>query len=288
LGAKEETLKAFLDELIDEFIDYLFSIRGYSEATIKTYETPLKEAIKYSRLYQDGENLTLNIFPWRKSIMQNSKRTIAKKLSAIRSFIKYLNEQRHIRIKLEGDNSIKVPKTLPKPLDESYIFEVLEYADTLQKLLVLLLYGVGLRIGELEGLKRSQIKDDWIIIYGKGSKSRQLPLIHPLKEALREYYAKYPNGEYLFEKGGVAMNSFQLRYRLKKLFASRGIKATPHQLRHSFATHLLDKGARISDISELLGHSSMATTQIYTKLSSSKKMQEYLKSHPLAVSHPNG
>ena len=78
------------------------------------------------------------------------------------------------------------------------------------------------------------------------------------------------------------MNAAQLRYRVEKIFKKHGIKATPHQLRHSFATHLLDNGARISDVSELLGHASMATTQIYTKLANSKKLQEYMHAHPLA------
>ncbi len=77
------------------------------------------------------------------------------------------------------------------------------------------------------------------------------------------------------------MSVAQLRYRVQKLFRSHGIKATPHQLRHSFATHLLEHGARISDVSELLGHSSMATTQIYTKLGSAQKLKEYMKAHPL-------
>lgn len=78
------------------------------------------------------------------------------------------------------------------------------------------------------------------------------------------------------------MNAAQLRYMLTKLFKESGLKVTPHQLRHSFATHLLDHGARIADVSELLGHDTMATTQVYTKLGSVKKMHEYMKAHPLA------
>ena len=87
---------------------------------------------------------------------------------------------------------------------------------------------------------------------------------------------------YLFEKGNAPMNAAQLRYILSKLFKTQGLKVTPHQLRHSFATHLLNHGARIADVSELLGHETMATTQVYTKLGSVKKMQEYMKAHPLA------
>ena len=87
--------------------------------------------------------------------------------------------------------------------------------------------------------------------------------------------------KYLFEKNNAPLNSAQLRYKITNIFKAHGIKTTPHQLRHSFATHLLNSGARIADVSELLGHATMATTQIYTKLADSKKLEEYLKAHPL-------
>jgi len=103
-----------------------------------------------------------------------------------------------------------------------------------------------------------------------------------LQVLLEEYIASERPKQYLFEKKGKPLSAGQLRYRVQKLFATHGIKATPHQLRHSFATHLLHHGARISDVSELLGHSSMATTQVYTKLASAKKMETYMKAHPLA------
>ena len=116
---------------------------------------------------------------------------------------------------------------------------------------------------------------------GKGNKTRQLPLLPSIQKMLLRYLELRTPRNYLFEKSGSALNIAQLRYKVTKLFKAQGIKATPHQLRHSFATHLLNNGARISDVSELLGHSSMATTQIYTKLASSKKMEEYTKAHPL-------
>ncbi len=271
-----------LSELVDDFLDYLFQIRGYSEETVKTYEIPLRQMVEHSRLTKEKDRWVLEILPFRRVIAANSKRTVAKKLSAVRSFVRYLNEQRGIDLELEGAESVKVPKTLPKPLEEEYIFEVLEAADPMERLLLLLLYGLGLRIGEIAGLERDRVGKDWILIHGKGGKSRQLPVPSPVVRAMEEYLALYPQGRYLFEKGGVPMNASQLRYRVGKLFKARGIKATPHQLRHSFATHLLEHGARISDVSELLGHSSMATTQIYTKLGSVKKREEYLKAHPLA------
>ncbi len=271
-----------LPGLVDDFLEYLFQIRGYSEETVKTYEIPLRQMLEYARVREEEGRAVLDILPLRRVIAANSRRTVAKKLSAIRSFVRYLQEQREIPVSLEGDDSVKVPQTLPKPLDERYIFEVLDAADPMERVLLYLLYGLGLRIGELAGLERDRIADEWVLVHGKGGKSRQLPLPPRAKEALRAYLAVSPSGRYLFEKGGVPLNAAQLRYRVSKLFKARGIKATPHQLRHSFATHLLEHGARIADVSELLGHASMATTQIYTKLGSLKKREEYMKAHPLA------
>ena len=271
-----------LPDLVDDYLDYLLQIRGYSEETVKTYEIPLRQMLELARVKEEEGKRVLDILPLRRVIAANSRRTVAKKLSAIRSFVRYLGDQRGIPLLLEGDDSVKVPKTLPKPLEERYIFEVLKAADPMERLLLYLLYGLGLRIGELAGLERNRIGEKWILVHGKGGKSRQLPLPLKVREALRDYLVVSPAGRYLFEKGGVPMNASQLRYRIGKIFKARGIKATPHQLRHSFATHLLEHGARIADVSELLGHSSMATTQIYTKLGSVKKREEYLKAHPLA------
>ncbi len=270
-----------LPSLVDEFLEYLLHIRGYSKTTLKTYEQSLRQMLSLSKLQRQEDQIVLNIFPLRRYIVKNQRRTIAKKLSTIRSFVNYLNRQKGISVVLEGAESVKVPKSLPKPIDENYILEVLEDANIEQQLLLSLLYGLGLRISELASLRCENIHNNWIIIYGKGGKSRQVPIPSKVYELLNSYLKLYPNYKYLFEKDGSNMTPAQLRYIVQKLFRSKGIKATPHQLRHSFATHLLERGARISDVSELLGHSSMATTQIYTKLSSTQKLREYMKAHPL-------
>jgi len=205
-----------------------------------------------------------------------------KKLSAIHSFVKYLEDQCHIPVKLIGDESIKVPKSLPKPIEEQSIDEVLAKANLEEKLLVSMLYGLGLRISELSALELKDIKKEWVQIHGKGNKVRELPLLENLSKLIAVYVNQKSPRKYLFEKGNAPMNAAQLRYMLTKLFKASGFKVTPHQLRHSFATHLLNHGARIADVSELLGHDTMATTQVYTKLGSVKKMQEYMKAHPLA------
>ncbi len=275
-------MKNEIENYINDFMNYLSDIRGYSDQTVLTYEIALHQVMQHCECYHEDGEMILNIMPFRLKISTNNKRTISKKLSAIRSFLKYLDAQKSINIHLKGDASIKVPATLPKPIEQKYIEEAIDNANLSDRLIVVILYGLGLRISELSGLTLEMISPKWVRITGKGNKTRQIPLLPYIHELITEYKDAYHPKKYLFEKSGLSMNSSQLRYRLTKLFKSNGIKATPHQLRHSFATHLLNNGARISDVSELLGHSSMATTQIYTKLGSVKKMQEYMKAHPLA------
>jgi len=266
----------------EDFLDYLFDVRGYSEHSITTYEIALRQMMEASHFYEEEGIHILDITPFRFNIVKNSKKTIVKKLSAVRSFVKYLEDQCHIRMKLLGDETIKVPQSLPKPIEETYIAEVLGKANLEEKLLISMLYGLGLRISELAQLKMNDINGQWIQILGKGNKVRELPLLDELQHLIAQYVKVKIPKKYLFEKGNAPMNVAQLRYIITKLFKAAGIKATPHQLRHSFATHLLNNGARIADVSELLGHETMATTQVYTKLGSVKKMQEYMNAHPLA------
>jgi integrase/recombinase XerC len=275
-------MRSKLQDASEEFLNYLFDVRGYSETSIVTYEIALRQMLQESHVYEEDGLTVLDITPFRLKIVKNHKKTIVKKLSAIHSFTKYLEDQCHMRIKLIGDESIKVPQSLPKPVEERYIDEVLCSANLEEKLLISMLYGLGLRISELSIVKLSDIKEGWIQIHGKGNKERELPLLENLQALIALYIKRRSPKKYLFEKGNAPMNSAQLRYILTKLFKAQGLKVTPHQLRHSFATHLLNNGARISDVSELLGHETMATTQVYTKLGSVKKMQEYMKAHPLA------
>ena len=275
-------MKEKLYEYSEEFLEYLLDVRGYSETSIVTYEIALRQMMQVSHFYEEEGVTILDITPFRFTIVKNNKKTIVKKLSAIRSFMKYLDDQRQVPVKMIGDESIKVPQSLPKPIEERYISEVLDQANLEEKLLISMLYGLGLRISELSLLKLADIKSEWIQIHGKGSKVRELPLLPELQKLIRVYVKENTPKTYLFEKGNALMNAAQLRYILTKLFKASGLRVTPHQLRHSFATHLLNNGARISDVSELLGHETMATTQVYTKLGSVKKMQEYMQAHPLA------
>ncbi|MDD2450537.1 tyrosine-type recombinase/integrase [Sulfurovum sp.] len=277
-------MKKKLQKLADIFLDYLTDIRGYSEATVSTYEIALRQMMEVSHFYEEEDTLVLDITPYRFGIAKKNRHTIAARLTAIHSFARYLEEQKNLRIRLIAGDSVKVPKNLPKPIEAHYIREVLQSAALPDRLLITLLYGLGLRITELSTLQLSQIQREWVQVRGKGNKVRELPLLPMIREMIETYTDAYAPKKYLFEKGNVPLNSAQLRYRLTKIFKAHGIKATPHQLRHSFATHLLNEGARISDVSELLGHATMATTQVYTKLGTAKKKDEYMKAHPLVKS----
>ncbi len=275
-----------LETEIDDFLDYIRGVRGYSATSVITYEIALRQMAQICHYYEESERWVLDLTPFRIKIAKNHKKTIAKKLSAVHSFIRFLRDHKELSIRTIADESVKVPLTLPKPVEEQYIQEVLSIANGQEKLLVAMLYGLGLRISELSSLKLEDISKEWVSVRGKGNKVRQLPLLPELQTLLYAYEQQYLPKRYLFEKGNAPMNQAQLRYLLTKLFDAKGLKATPHQLRHSFATHLLNNGARISDVSELLGHSSMATTQVYTKLGSAKKLSDYLGAHPLATQAP--
>jgi len=276
-----------LKENFNNFLFYLEKVRGYASSSIMTYENILHEVLEESHYYEEDEVMVLDITPLRLKNVNNSKKTISKKLSAVRSFIKYMREQQEINIRLIGDSIVKVPKTLPKPIEETLIDEILKHSNQKEHLIISLLYGLGLRISELSMLKLSDISMAWVKVQGKGDKERQVPLLEPLYQQIETYIKRENPSVYLLEKNGQQMNTQQIRYLFTKVFKKSGIKATPHQLRHSFATHLLHNGARISDVSELLGHSSMVSTQIYTELGSSKKLNEYSKAHPLCQESNN-
>ena len=267
-------MKDFLLKEMNKFLEYIKKTK--SKETFRTYESVLKEAINFIEL----ENNRFDITPYRLHIATQSKKTIAKKISVIRSFYEFL-ETNGFKFKIIGDEHIKVPKTLPKPVSLQHIKEALKIANLMEFSAIMVVFSLGLRISEASNIKLEDIKGDWISITGKGSKTRILPLHPKLKEILKKYIEIYQPKKYLFEKNSIKMNENQLRYIIQKPFKKIGIHITPHQLRHSFATYMLDNGARINDVSELLGHEFISTTQIYTQLSNKLKLKNYLKAHPL-------
>jgi integrase/recombinase XerC len=273
-------IKEKLHRFKEEFLKQCEGMQGYSLLSIRSYAHALEEMINKAETVEEDGVITINLMPLRLEIASLKPKTISAKLSAIRSFVKYLKSEKH-NILLRGDESIKVPKSLPKPVSHLHIVQVLSTAEPIEKLVITLLYTMGLRISELSHLKRSDVNERWCRVLGKGSKERDIPILPEVHTMMQEYQTIFPTKEYVFEEGGEKLSENSLRYILTKAFAHHGLKVTPHQLRHAYATELLNHGARISDVSELLGHKSMATTQIYTKLGNALKMENYLQSHPL-------
>lgn len=263
-----------------EFLAYLTNQIKASPLTVKTYEVALRQMLEVCDV-EEGDKKRLHLMPYRLIIAKQSKKTITKKLSAIRSFIHFINDYFDEHIELKDDATIKVSRSLPKPIEHDYIMQAVALADDEEKLVVLLLYGLGLRISELSHIRLADIKPHWIRVTGKGDKMRDVPLSSDLFERIKAYKAQNCPKKYLFEREAENLSEDRIRYIITKVFRRIGIKATPHQLRHSYATGLLENGARIEDVSELLGHESIATTQIYTQLGSSLKMKNYQLAHPL-------
>ena len=273
-------MKDSLEAYKKHFLDYLEKYRGYSDLTLKSYDEALKEAFEFLELEGEGEHTVLNLMPYRLHIAHLKASTISKKISAMRSFAAYLEDQGE-KVLLKADESIKVPASLPKPVSDQHIKEALEAAPLKERLVVTLLYTLGLRISELASLRLDAMNAEWVRVRGKGDKSRDIPMLASSYALVREYMQRYHPKTYLFESKGACLSENSLRYLVTKFFKRVGLKVTPHQLRHSYATSLLNNDARIADVSELLGHASMSTTQIYTKLGSSTKMKNYLNAHPM-------
>ena len=273
-------MKKLIAEKKEKFLENLKGYKGYSDLTIKTYKEALDEAFEHIEIVEENKHILFNLMPYRIHISSLKSKTISKKLSAIRSFSEYLGEI-GLKVTLKADESVKVAQTLPKPIAHQHIIEALNKAELQEKLIVTILYTMGLRISELSTLQLDDINDLWIRVIGKGKKQRDIPLLTTTQKLLDSYLKDFQPKKFLFEKNGEKLSENSLRYIINKVFARISLKVTPHQLRHSYATSLLNGGAPIVDVSELLGHSSMATTQIYTKLGSALKKQNYDKAHPL-------
>jgi len=273
-------LKKLIDKKRVLFLEFLEKLRGYSDLTIKSYDASIKEALSFVEIVDENGHININLMPYRLKIAHLNAKTISKKLSALRSFVTYLNDN-GVQVILSADDSVKIAKTLPKPISHEHILEALAPANIEEQLVVTMLYTLGLRISELVSLKLEVISEELVRVLGKGSKQRDVPLIATTKKVLDKYQSSFNTNKFLFEKNGEKLSENSLRYMITKVFKRVGMKVTPHQLRHSYATALLNGGAPIVDVSELLGHSSMSTTQIYTKLGSALKQQNYNKAHPL-------
>ncbi len=296
----ESNIDEFNDKAL-EFKTYLLIDKKYSNETIDSYMNDLYKYYKYIK----QKNLNINdikrkdIMGYTKYLKQNqlSTNSINHNISVLRTFYKFLViSNRFVTDPIEYLEVPRLRKTLPKVLSYDEVKSLLDI-DLLNKYsyrnkaMLELMYATGLRVSELVNLKLNDIdlEMDLLRTIGKGSKERIIPIgdyaIYFVKIYISEYRNQLlkENTDYVFLNNHGKKLSRQSFYKLvKELAIKKNIKTefSPHTLRHSFATHLLDRGADIVSIKEMLGHSSLSTTQIYTHISNQKLKDEYSKFHP--------
>lgn len=297
-------MSLFVNENIDSFIAYLYAERHYSEHTLKNYRRDIELLARYLDCYQlNWKTLTdKHLRSWLANLhKQNlSANSIRRMLASVRSFYRYLMKSQFsdhnpaLEVK-----SPKLPKRLPESLQVDATNALLNETgdeDELQVRDIAMLeltYGSGLRLSELCNLKLQDISwsDKLLTIIGKGQKTRIIPFGEVAEEALQNWLntrAQFVSEAYPYvfvSKRGKVLTPRAIQYRFKAFGLKAGVNLHPHMLRHSFASHLLESSGDLRAVQELLGHSNISTTEIYTHLDFQHLLKVYENSHPRARIH---
>jgi len=287
---------------LDKFIEYLSVEKNYSKYTISDYHDNLELFLKYldsidMPLNRVDDNTIRNYIV----VMYNdklSKKSISQHISSLRSFFKYLVNNKYIN---EDPTLLisnpKVDKRLPHSLSVNEVEDMLakpKQDDTLglrDALILEMLYSTGVRVSELVSIKLGDINysDKTIKILGKGSKERYVLFGTPCANLITKYLndsrsiLNVKNSDYLFLNArGGNITTRAIRDIIDKYDTDINGHVSPHTLRHTFATHMLNEGADLKSVQELLGHENLSTTQIYTHVSNERLRNVYLKTHPRA------
>lgn len=291
-----------LNDYLNDFIDYLKLERRNSKNTYMSYKRDLNDYILFlnQRHIDKVEDIkNVDIVKYIEFLSKNKLKetSIARKLTAIKNFHKYLFAKEYVKEDVSSTTERpKLKKKLPNVLSVDEVSNLLDIKldtvfDYRNKAMIELLYGTGLRISELLDLKIFDIDFENCILrcIGKGSKERIIPVGEYIMYYLNLYLErrrlllKGKNCDYLFlNSRGERLSRFSFFKILKKILKEKNINkdVSPHSLRHSFATHLLEGGADLRSIQELLGHSDIATTKIYTHISNKKVEEDYKDFHP--------
>ena len=295
-----------MDKLIREFIEYLEYEKGYSKKTIISYEKDLELFNIFLKENKITNITSIDYNTIRKylSHLHDNKyeaSSISRKISALRSFFKYMLKEKHIKNNpMTLISNPKKEKKLPKYLNYEEMERLLNSIDIEEKegvrnkLIIELLYSTGIRVSELVNIKIKDINihEEQIKIFGKGSKERIVLFGSKAKETLKLYLTTFKdefkgniNDQYLLINKGKPLTTNKIELIVKEVLKKSALKLniSPHTLRHTFATHMLDSGADLKSVQELLGHENLKTTAIYTHVSNERLKNVYLHSHPRAL-----
>ncbi|EZH73063.1 integrase [Aquimarina atlantica] len=290
---------------ISEFIEYLLHEKNYSKHTVTAYKADLLSFLEFYQIEYDTSKIAdanyAQIRSWIVSLVNDgvSNRTINRKVSSLKTYYKFLLKSEQIdKNPLAKHQALKAPKKLQIPFSTQEVEDVLkdlrddrDFESVRDRLIVELFYATGIRRIELVNLKLSDVdlNQKQIKVLGKRNKERYLPLLSSVCDTLSLYLTvrsdlimEQESSFLLLTKKGVKIYE-TLVYRVINSYfskASSKVKKSPHILRHSFATHLLNEGANLNAVKELLGHSSLAATQIYTHHSVAQLTKVYKQSHP--------
>lgn len=290
---------------LNEFFDFLTYEKRVSKHTLIAYKKDLESFNEFIQSEFETKLEDINyqmIRTWLVQLMDNgiTAKSINRKISSLKSFYKFLLKKEVITNNPTARIvAPKIPKRLPAFVEENKmekLFQNIDFSNDFSgvrdRLIIELFYGCGIRLSELIGLKKIDVTSNSIKVLGKGNKERIIPISESLNSLIKNYLKEKNNltpnsvnGEVLLvlNNGKKMYPKFvynKVKYYLGMVTSMD--KKSPHILRHSFATHLLNNGAEINAIKELLGHSSLAATQIYTHNSIEKLKNIYTKSHPLA------
>ena len=282
---------------LNDFKNFIESEKKYSKHTVSAYVNDLEEFNKFLNTNSVKLNEKLNysfVRQWIVELSENglSTRSINRKISSLKSYFNFLIAINKLNVSpLKLHRNLKVEPKIIIPFNEREMDKVFEIFNNnsgkLDRdfLIIEILYSTGIRRDELINLKFEDIyfEQGLIKVLGKRNKERLVPVLPNLLSKIKKYSSNNSINSYLFKsKNGKKISPTTIYRIVKKYFRqiSSKNKISPHVLRHSFATHMINNGADINSVKEILGHSSLASTQIYTKIKVPKMLNDYMLNHP--------
>ena len=282
---------------LSDFKNFIESEKKYSKHTVSAYVNDLEEFNKFLKINSEKLNEKLNysfVRQWIVELSENglSTRSINRKISSLKSYFNFLIAINKLNVSpLKLHRNLKVEPKIIIPFNEREMDKVFEIFNNnsgkLDRdfLIIEILYSTGIRRDELINLKFEDIyfEQGLIKVLGKRNKERLVPILPNLLSKIKKYSSNNSINSYLFKsKNGKKISPSTIYRIVKKYFRqiSSKNKISPHVLRHSFATHMINNGADINSVKEILGHSSLASTQIYTKIKVPKMLNDYMLNHP--------